>query len=534
VFKSTKKYPDNSLMDRVTFLGGSINAYTEFDTTCFYITLPSKFTEEALSLMAEIVRQADFTDRDFESEKKVIIEEFKQYQDDPEDFFVEEIAKTYFKKNNYRKPIIGSLESLEKSTADQLRSFYQEYYSPSNCFMVASGDLEEEKFLKMLEPHFADWQKKKVEKLPIMKEDFPNIPEVICFDKKISSDMLAFVLPDLAETNPESYALSMAGKVFAVGNSSRLFHRLFNVEKLIDTIKVHSLSGLNDGINIFLVMPKKGADLNKISQVFLEELERLYNYGLSEIEIADNIKELTHFYRYSFEYVESLATALGNEEILSDYNNFFEYPKLVKSLNKKVVDKSIKRYFKKNSLFVYHIGKGKFDREEVLKNIHDEKKSSHKDYQNKEFFQTTLSNGMKILLKRVKGKPTVGVSLSYGVSQLNETSINLGTNLMTSSLLLYGNENRNYKQLMNFCSSNGISLGISPSLETTNVKLKCFNEMLPISLEIIAEITQKPLFPKEHFENMRNTFSSNLDRMKDFPQYYGAHLWAEMFFGKNS
>ena len=46
VFKSTKAFPQNAIMNKVTNFGGSLNAYTEFDSTCFYITLPSKFTEE--------------------------------------------------------------------------------------------------------------------------------------------------------------------------------------------------------------------------------------------------------------------------------------------------------------------------------------------------------------------------------------------------------------------------------------------------------------------------------------------------------
>ncbi|MFO7896584.1 MAG: pitrilysin family protein [Candidatus Cloacimonadales bacterium] len=534
VFKSTRNYPQNSIMERVSFLGGNINAYTEFDTTCYYITIPSKFTAEAVELLTEIVRYANFSEADFQSEKKVVIEELKQYQDDPEDYFVEEIAQRYFRKNNYRKPIIGNLANLLSSTAEQLRAFYREYYSPSNCFLVATGDLDEAEMLQLLTENFGDWEPKQVKKMPLIKEDFPQIPQAISLPKKISSDMLAFVMPDLAETDPDANALELATKNFGIGKNSRLFHRLFEVEKLIDSLKVHSLSGLNAGITIYLVMPKAGADLNRIAEIWLEELKLFFKYGLSELEIKDKQRELLNYYRYSFEYVESLATALGNEEILSDYTRFQKYPAEIKKLDKAAVDNAIRRYYKIGSLQIYHLGQGKFDTADILQKIKSSEEKQVDLVPAEDLYQTRLDNGMKLVFKRVKGKPTVGVSISFRVSQLNETAQNLGTNLMTSGLLLYGNENRSYKQLMNFCTENGINLGISPSLETTNLKLKCFNEHLADSLKMIADILQKPLFPKQHFENLRATYSSNLGRIADYPQYYAHHLWSQMFFGKKS
>ena len=147
VFKSTKKFPENSIMERVTFLGGSINAYTEYDTTCFYITLPSSFQKEGLEILSELALHADYNEYEFTQEKKVVIEEMKQFQNDPEDYFIEEIAEKYFKKNPYKYPIIGNLKNLQSATRKDLKNFYAKYYSPNNCFLVVSGDFDEEDIL---------------------------------------------------------------------------------------------------------------------------------------------------------------------------------------------------------------------------------------------------------------------------------------------------------------------------------------------------------------------------------------------------
>ncbi len=532
VFKSTKMFPKNAIMNKITNLGGSINAYTEFDSTCFYIALPSEFTEEGIEILSELALNADFSNEDFISEKKVVIEELKQFKNEPEDSFIEDIAADYFTKNPYKKPIIGNLNSLKKADPDSLRNFYKKYYVPNNCFLVASGNINGNELDKVIEKYFGKWEPSALKERVRMSNHFPIKPEIKYLPKDISSSMLAFVIPDLAETDPDSYALSLATKAFAIGKNSRLYKRLFTKEKLIDNVHVHSLSGINDGASVIVIMPKRKADLTKISKIFLEELKQFFLHGISDVELEDNKKELVYFYRYTFEYMESLASSLGSEEILSNYKKFFEYPEMIRNITSNDIKRIIKNYFSKEHLYIYCTGKNNVN-DSIIGKLLKEKYRSNKIIE-QTFFETRLDNGLKVLLKKVTGKPTVGISLSYEVSQLNETEKNLGINYLTSALLLYGNEKRNYQQFLNHCISNGINFGISSQSETTIVNAKCFKETLPASLELLSDVVLHPTFPMEHFNNIKVTTKSNLDRVKDYPQHSSALLFKELIFGKKS
>ncbi len=531
VFKSTKKFPGNSLMERTTFLGGSINAFTEFDSTCFFITLPSKFMDEGIEILSEIAQNADFHKNEFNSEKQVIIEEIKQFQNEPEDFFIEEIAKNYFSKNPYKNPIIGNLNSLKKATPIDLRKFYKKYYIPNNCFLVVTGNFEQDNLIKIINKYFGNWNTKELLKKKIKVDNLSEKPMIQTFSKTISNDILAFVFPDLAESHPESYALSLAVKAFASGKNSILYTRLFNDEKLIDGIKVHSLTGINDGASIVLIMPKAKSDLNKITDIFFEELSTFHRFGIQKIE--EHKKEQIFFYRYSYEYVESLASSLGTEEIHWGYEHFQKYPEKLQKITKQDVDKTIKTYLKPASLGVFHIGKKEFNKNRIKNRINQKSKVfSPKRFE--EFYETTLKSGVKVLLKKVIGKPTIGISLSFEVSQLNEINANKGINLLTSGLMLYGNEKRNYQQFLNYCTSKGINCGISPLTETTTIRLKCFKETLSETLDLLMEVVSSPLFPEDYLENLKLSYASNLDRIKDYPSYYAEKLWKERLFGKKS
>lgn len=534
VFKSTAKFPRNTIMEQVTFLGGSINAYTEYDATCFFITLPSSFRKEGLEILAELVRQADYDDSDFKSEKSVVIEELKQFQNDPEDYFIEQVAAAYFKKNPYRKPIIGNLSNIKAASLQDLKKFYKRYYTADNCFLVIAGDFEEEDMLSAVDDYFQSWQPGGLKKIEPLTDPLPAAPAVINLPAQISIDLLAFVLPDLSEMNPDSYALSIAVKAFAIGKNSRLYNRLFNQEKLIDAIKVNSLSGINDGASIIVVMPKKKADLSKICRIFLEEMEQFRKFGMSDLELNDQIKELLFYYRYSFEYVESLAASLGGEEVLTGFESFFAYPDKIRSIKREFLAEIIRKYFAANQLYLFHKGKGSLPQKVLLAEMRQKSNDIIQRDQTRDLLQTTLANGQKVILKKVIGKPTIGVALSFRVSQLNEQRDNRGINFLTSGLMLYGNEKRNYQQFLNFCTTNGINIGISPQAETTAVKLKCFQEMLPISLELLADLVNLPTFPNDYFQNLKNTNLSNLDRENDFPTNLAAKKWKKMIFGKDS
>ncbi|OQX71858.1 MAG: hypothetical protein B6D62_01230, partial [Candidatus Cloacimonas sp. 4484_275] len=534
VFKSTRKFPANQIMEKITFLGGQINAYTEYDSTCFYLTLPAKYYAEGLEILAEIGQNANFNETEFQSEKSVVIEELKQINNNPEEFFVEKIAQDYFTKNRYKNPIIGNLPSLQSATKEKLMNFYHKYYIPENSFLVVAGDFQENRIFDSVNLYFGSWKRSKIKKIKPENDDFPVQPKIVSVSKKISNELIAFVFPDVAESHPDSNALYLAFKAFAIGKNSILYQRLFNREQLIDHLKVHSFSGKNNGAALILIMPKKGASIDKIIEITLQELNTFHKFGLTETQIEEKKKEFLFSYKYSFEYVESLASSLGNEEILTHYANFLEYPQKLRKISVSDVMNVIRKYFSLEKLAVYKMGTKPLNSDKILQKINRLLQSKHTTPKKENFREELLPNGIKLIFKKVTGKPTIGISADFEISQLNETIENRGINLFSSGLLLYGNEKRDYRQFLDFCHLNGINFGIHHDTETTAVSMKCFRENLYTTLELFADVYLTPIFPNEYLQNLKSTYISNLDRMKDYPEYWARYLWKNMIFGKNS
>ncbi|RYZ54674.1 MAG: insulinase family protein, partial [Proteobacteria bacterium] len=96
LFKGTRKFAVGELSRRVEFLGGEMNAYTSFDHTVFYLTLPSMHAAEAVEILAEAIFHSTFDGEELNREKEVILEEMKRGEDSPSHALGRKIFETIY------------------------------------------------------------------------------------------------------------------------------------------------------------------------------------------------------------------------------------------------------------------------------------------------------------------------------------------------------------------------------------------------------------------------------------------------------
>ncbi|HCM16314.1 MAG TPA: hypothetical protein DHW79_10335, partial [Candidatus Cloacimonas sp.] len=104
LFKSTREFPNNSINRIASDIGAVLNAYTDFDTTCYYLTLPSEHLETGLKILAEMAIAANFSAKDMRVERNIILEEIHQYEAEPEMSFVEFVQGNYFDNSPLKHP----------------------------------------------------------------------------------------------------------------------------------------------------------------------------------------------------------------------------------------------------------------------------------------------------------------------------------------------------------------------------------------------------------------------------------------------
>jgi len=140
-FLEHKMFEQEDGIDPFTFAsktGTYSNASTNYTCTQ-YLFEGNKCFKENLDYLLNFVGSPYFTDENVEKEKGIIAEEIKQYDDEVEWFFDEEMKKAMLNKDNHRVDIAGTVETINKITKEDLYNTYYTFYQPSNMFLVITG-----------------------------------------------------------------------------------------------------------------------------------------------------------------------------------------------------------------------------------------------------------------------------------------------------------------------------------------------------------------------------------------------------------
>lgn len=139
-------------------VGGSINAYTSFNLTSYYATVPGARIGMAAEILADVAQNPSFPENELEKEKMVVAQEIMTYEDIPEAVLESAMCDSVF-TGGMKHNIAGSLDSVREMTGPRLAEFFRRRYSAKNSVIALSGGgLENpDEILAMLEANFGGW-----------------------------------------------------------------------------------------------------------------------------------------------------------------------------------------------------------------------------------------------------------------------------------------------------------------------------------------------------------------------------------------
>ena len=285
MFRGTESVPDFDYP--VVMASGENNAFTNNDYTDFYITLPKENLSTALWLESDRMRNLNITAEVYETEKRVVIEEFKQrYLNQPygdEQLLLRDLC---YKVHPYRWSAIGiSPEHIERATLEDVRAFYDKHYRPSQAILSISADLPEEEMLDMAEHYFAGIEDVGGDIAPVVKEPVQTEPRRLEVEREVpATDItIAFHMGD--RLSRDFFLGDLASDLLAGGESSRLINRLVKEKGLFSSANAYITGSLDEGLFII-----KGRLMPSTTEVDAEaalwrELKELQRGNVSDYEM---------------------------------------------------------------------------------------------------------------------------------------------------------------------------------------------------------------------------------------------------------
>jgi predicted Zn-dependent peptidase len=137
-------------------IGANYNAYTSEENTVFYASVLPEYLPTVVDILADILRPCLRTE-DFDTEKQVILEEIKMYEDTPGSMAWDRARRIYYGDHPLGSSILGSMESVSALTPGRMRSYFDRRYTAPNILVAAAGNLEWQCFVRLIESACSHW-----------------------------------------------------------------------------------------------------------------------------------------------------------------------------------------------------------------------------------------------------------------------------------------------------------------------------------------------------------------------------------------
>ncbi|MDZ4676170.1 MAG: pitrilysin family protein [Oligoflexia bacterium] len=233
VFKGTKRRSASDIARAIEAVGGDLNAFTTREYTCFHALSLKDDLALDIDVLGDLVCNAQFTERDFEREKNVILQEVAMTEDTPEEYIYDLFFEKIYGKSSLGWPILGTKETLENLTRGQLLKYYRERYAGRNLIVAAAGALEHDEVVEKVEKSFKN-RKRIIKKVSRQKPKWQRVREVVEKDGEQTHIVVGF--EGVSFVNPNRFDAFVLNAWLGGGMSSRLYQSIREKKGLAYTV----------------------------------------------------------------------------------------------------------------------------------------------------------------------------------------------------------------------------------------------------------------------------------------------------------
>lgn len=291
-FKGTNIYNKKQIASKLDQLGGSYNAYTAKEYTCYVCKVPSIYLEEAFSVLAEIINNSIFDPQEISLERDVILQEMAMINDDPSDIIFDKFYQICYPDQSFGAPIIGTAENIIKFNREDFINFSQKYYHNQNIIIATAGNLKFEQLQDLCLQYFPAKTNNPNQKI-IQKTNL-STPEFVGGDYREERDIeqahIIIGLPGVSKNDPDYFKMQLAVNILGSGMSSRLFQHIRENLGLAYHVSACNNSYYDTGVFVLYgaVSPENA------NKFIIESLQEMVNMiqNITIQEIEENKKQI--------------------------------------------------------------------------------------------------------------------------------------------------------------------------------------------------------------------------------------------------
>ncbi len=330
VFKGTKNYSCRKIKESIEGVGGSLNAFTSEELTCYLVKIPSRYLELALAVLSDMVINPTLPSLEIEKEKQVILEEIKMYKDLPQSYVHELLDGLLWPHQPLGEPIIGTVDSVSGISRKDLFLFKEKYYSASNIVVSAAGLLDYKKLAKNVRKFFPALNKQNKNIFTKVREN-QNEPQLKVSHKDTEQTHIALGFHSLKRDDPLRHAQVILHIILGANMSSRLFNEVREKKGLAYEIGTQVKRFQDTGA--FIV--HAGIDNRKVFDALRLILKELKKISLNLVS-KDEFRRAREFYlgQLTLALEDTLEHMLWIGETTTTQDKTYSLSDIIKELNR--------------------------------------------------------------------------------------------------------------------------------------------------------------------------------------------------------
>ena len=288
MFKGNEHLTPDTFEQLTENVGGENNAFTAPDMTVYHEVVPSNYLEPILWAEAERMSSLALNDANFNSERDVVKEEYRQrILANPYGEFSLAIDQKSFAVHPYKRPSIGNIAELDAAQLPEVKAFHSTFYRPDNAALIVVGDFKATDLETWTKKYFGPIARPgaKIPRVtvaePPRKEDGH---EVLSSAKAPLPAFAVTYLAPSVRSNDEP-ALDLADEILSGGQSSRLYQSLVYQQQVAQGISFSADLREDLGLLMFRVIVASGKSLAEAEKSLNDQIEKVLKDGVSEAEL---------------------------------------------------------------------------------------------------------------------------------------------------------------------------------------------------------------------------------------------------------
>lgn len=513
-FKGTKTHEPGEFDKILETKGAITNAATSKDFTHYYITIPSKDFDLAMDLHGDMILHPLIPRKEMEKERKVVLEEISKDLNSPTKIMQDNLNSMLYTTHPYKRKVIGRSDVIETITRDQVLSFYNKNYSPSNMVTVIIGDVDANHAIEKTKEAFNAEYKKQTKTIytkeaPLTKQQ----KKVEYLDTESGYMVIGFRGTPIDDK--DSYALDVLATILGDGRSSVLNQVLKEKKRIAFSVDAGNSTFRDDGI-FYISANYEPTKCKLVQDTIFNEIEKIQKNGVTDdqLKLAKNIIERSTY--YSRESITNIATEIGYTMALTNDIKFYDtYLDNIKNVSKEDVKKVAEKYLGINRSAVSIVLPKSAKEIPVASLTQQAPATAELVSENAQTQKYKLSDGATMLYTPNNVNDIIAISIYAKGGQLAEQKA--GTANLTATAMMRGTKNYTSLELSQVLEDNGIKIQPSASADAFVINVLTTKDEYDKTLELLNEVVNNATFEDYEIDKVKTEKLNTIKRNKDVP-----------------